>query len=80
MQKIKRRRDGEIVPQRKNKEGHMVVDLQREKGTKVKTVRVDHLVWETFNRKLRMDEDIEHIDGNKENCALENLRVVRKGN
>lgn len=80
MHKIKRRRTGAVVPQRTNKQGYLVVDLEKQDGTKVKSVRVDELVWQTFHgRKLRMDETIEHIDGDKTNNKLENLKVVRKG-
>lgn len=80
MHKIKRRRTGAVVPQRTNKQGYLVVDLEKQDGTKVKSVRVDELVWQTFHkRKLRMDETIEHIDGDKTNNKLENLKLVRKG-
>lgn len=79
MQRIKRRRTGAIVPQRKNKQGYLVVDLEKQDGTRVKSVRVDEIVWQTFSgRKLRINETIEHIDGDKTNNKLENLRVIRK--
>ena len=41
-------------------------------------LRVDKLVYETFVRHLREDEDLIHLDGNKLNNCVENLKAVRK--
>lgn len=37
---------------------------------------IHRLVWETFNQKLQKDQIIDHIDGNRSNNKLENLRIV----
>ena len=77
---IRRRRTGTVVPQRLNREGYSVVDLERDDGTVIRGVRVDELVWQTFHgRKLRLDQTIKHLDGDKTNNNLDNLEVVRKG-
>lgn len=38
--------------------------------------RLHRLVWETFNGEIPEGMQIDHIDGNKENNALNNLRCV----
>lgn len=82
MRKIKRKhtkKDGYIVPQRINKDGYNVVDIEDEYGRIVeRNVRVDKLVAEAFIRRMRADEQVEHIDGCKTNNRADNLRIVRK--
>ena len=41
-----------------------------------KLLRVHRLVWETFNGEIPDGYEIDHIDGNKQNNALSNLRCV----
>lgn len=46
---------------------------------KTKHYLIHHLVWETFNEKKReKDFVIDHIDGNKKNNHLDNLRCISK--
>lgn len=42
---------------------------------KSKTVLVHRLVWETFNGEIPDGYEIDHIDTNKENNELKNIRV-----
>lgn len=80
MKRIKRKQiREEIVPQRINKQGYNVVDLEDEYGNVIQRgVRVDVMVFEAFVRKLRSDEEVIHLDGNKQNNCVENLKAVRK--
>ena len=41
-----------------------------------KATSVHRLVWETFNGEIPVGYEIDHIDGNKQNNALSNLRCV----
>lgn len=41
-----------------------------------KKIYVHRLVWETFNSKILENYEIDHIDSNKQNNALSNLRCV----
>jgi len=41
-----------------------------------KTIRIHRLVWETFNGEIPPDKEIDHIDCNRENNNLNNLRLV----
>lgn len=58
--------------------GHMCYMFKDKQGKK-KIVRADKLVYTTFvDTKLdAMDDswDLEHIDGNIKNCAVDNLRL-----
>lgn len=40
--------------------------------------RVDHLVWEAFRGPIPEGHSIDHVDGDKANCALSNLRLVKE--
>jgi hypothetical protein len=44
----------------------------------VRTHTVQRLMWECFNGPVPDDMDIDHIDGNKLNNSLDNLRLVSK--
>lgn len=49
--------------------------------TKGHTIKTHRVIWETFNRPLMAGEEIDHVDGNKQNNSLFNLRVTdHKGN
>lgn len=78
MRKVKKVREEDAVEQYINKDGYCVVDLEDKYGKMHKGLRVDKLVFETYVRRLRADEELEHIDGDKQNNAVDNLIVVRK--
>ena len=79
MKKIKRKQTREeFVPQYINKQGYSVVDLEDKNGKIHRGVRVDVMVFETFVRKLRADEELIHLDGDKQNNCVDNLKAVRK--
>lgn len=40
------------------------------------TVKSHRLVWETFNGKIPSGMEIDHIDSNKQNNCIDNLRCV----
>ena len=44
--------------------------------SKKKRVLVHRLVWETFNGKIPVGMQINHIDGDKQNNSLSNLELV----
>lgn len=55
------------------KDGYLQVDLCLQKR---KSVRVHRLVWEAFYGKIPDGMEIDHIDTNRENNRLSNLRCV----
>lgn len=55
--------------------GYQVVSLCTDN---VKCYTVQRLMWECFHGPVPDDMDIDHIDGNKLNNSLDNLRLVSK--
>lgn len=77
MRKVKQvKKENEVKQYIKN--GYYVVDLEDKYGKMHRGLRVDKLVFETYVRPLRADEDVIHLDGNKLNNYVENLKAVRK--
>lgn len=58
----------------KHHSGYLVVTIHS--NGKPKQRRVHRYVWEYFNGKIPSDLIIDHIDGDKTNNALSNLRLV----
>jgi len=58
----------------KHHTGYLVVSIHD--GTKPKQYRVHRYVWEHFNGPIPADRVVDHIDGDKTNNALINLRLV----
>lgn len=56
--------------QGENRQGYKRVKINN------KLYSLHRLIWESFNRPLLEKEQIDHIDGNKTNNCLSNLRVV----
>ena len=69
--RVKNIKTGRILKQWKKDTGYMLVSLN--KNGKHKTFRVHRLVLETFKANPRNCSDVNHIDENKENNALNNL-------
>lgn len=64
-----------------NKGGYKIVGLTREKGEKPVSMYVHKLVAEAFIDNDEKGTDVDHIDGNRANNTLSNLRwVTKKGN
>ncbi|MGN1269386.1 MAG: NUMOD4 domain-containing protein [Clostridia bacterium] len=81
------RKNIHIISQRHNKCGYKIVNLYKNAKGKAKTVH--RIVAETFIENPLSKEDINHIDGNKENNNVtnlewtshkENMRHARKNN
>ena len=53
--------------------GYVIISLSKPKHTPYKLHRI---VWETFNGEIPDGYEIDHIDGNKQNNVLSNLRCV----
>jgi hypothetical protein len=64
---------GMILKQQKNKAGYMTVCLYKADSHIKKTARVHRLVAEAFIDNPHNKEDVNHIDGNKENNFVKNL-------
>ena len=58
----------------KHHTGYMVVTIYTKK--KAKQERVHRFIWEYFNGKIPIDKMIDHIDGDKTNNCLTNLRLA----
>jgi hypothetical protein len=54
--------------------GYLVLTISKQKQRK--QYRVHRFVWEYFNGPIPPDKVIDHIDGDKTNNALSNLRLV----
>lgn len=54
---------------------HIYVTLN-DTNKKIRTVRVDKLVYQTYVQNPPYNYDLEHIDGNDANCNLENLNYI----
>lgn len=54
---------------------HIYVTLN-DTNNKIRTVRVDKLVYQTYIENPQHDYELEHIDGNQANCKLENLKYI----
>jgi len=60
-----------VLKQCKIKSGYFVINLFENKKSKTKYIH--KLVYETFKEKLKKNEVIHHVDGNKENNIETNL-------
>ena len=67
-----------LVRPRNHPSGYLYYGLFVGKGpNKQRLWRRGHrLIWETFNGKIKSGLEVDHIDGNKHNNKLKNLRVV----
>lgn len=63
----------EIKPHPKN--GYYFISRTDENGVRIST-SIHRLVWETYNGPIPQGYEIDHIDGDKSNNALSNLRCV----
>ena len=69
--RVKNIKTGKILKQSKDRYGYMKIGLSED--GKRKTHQVHRLVLETFKANSRNCSDVNHIDENKENNALNNL-------
>ena len=67
-----------LIP-RKDKDGYLLINLS--KNNKVKTFKVHRIVGNVFLDNPDNLPEINHDDGNKENCCVDNLYwTTRSGN
>lgn len=64
-----------IIKQFTKNDGHQYVSLSKN-GIK-RDLKVCNLVWETFNGEIPTGYEVTHIDGDKSNNKLENLKLVK---
>ena len=69
--RLKRKR---LIPS-KAKNGYLTVRLNSSLGQQ-KTFYLHRLVWEAFNGEIPKGMEIEHLNGNREDSRLNNLRAV----
>jgi hypothetical protein len=70
---------GKILQPSKDTNGYPIIVLQKETGkANRKLCRIHSLMALTFLRPLQDGEEVNHIDGNKENNALYNLEIVSR--
>jgi len=65
-----------LVPVSNGKAGYYQVSVTNNNLTK--RCYVHRLVWESFNGTIKDGYEIDHIDENKANNSLENLRLVTR--
>ena len=77
MGEVKRIKSGLILKPGRNKDGYLRVDLYKNKKPEHKYIH--HLVCGTFNNyKLKDDECVHHINENKDNNNIDNLKKMSK--
>jgi hypothetical protein len=64
----------------KNDEGYWLIRDSKNPGAQASGYMLEHRsVWERHNgRRLTNDEDVHHIDRNKDNNSPENLQAIKK--
>lgn len=64
-----------------DKDGYLEVCLSLVENNKHKRVyrRVHRVIWETFNGDILNNLTIDHIDTNKQNNSIDNLRLLTRG-
>lgn len=64
-----------IITPTRAKNGYRTVRLFNKDGV-MKQFYLHRLIWEAFNGEIPEGYEIDHIDGDRQNCALSNLRAV----
>ena len=68
---------GQKIKPLKKRNGYMYFNRYMEDGTR-KAFYIHRFVWEYFNGDIPKNMEIDHIDNDKENNSIENLRVVTR--
>lgn len=71
---IRNKKTGQIRKQYLNKDGYYTIGLSN--GNQIKTVQVHRLIAKTYLGRPENATEIDHIDKNRTNNRLENLRWV----
>lgn len=57
---------------------YMVVQVKMNDYDSHKAIRIHRLVASMFIKEIKKGEEVDHIDGNRENNSLSNLRIVSR--
>lgn len=66
-------KDGEI---KSDKNNYLIKGSERNGYLRWNSMGIHRIIWETFNGEIPQNKVIDHIDGNRSNNALDNLRLV----
>ena len=72
--RVMNNKTGRILKQREDKDGYFRVNLYG--FDNIKTVKIHRLVAEAFLENVENKEQVDHIDNNKQNNNVKNLRYV----
>jgi len=56
--------------------GYIIVSLSDHNGTRIKNIHVHRIIWEVFKGPIPENLVVDHIDGDRANNSIRNLRLL----